>query len=185
MHAGIGHNQRPPLGGGWRTYCWRKARAQLLPPAPLEVVRRRVRRAAELGLSYPDYASIVLLTGRDLAAWLLTSTALDDGEGAVRADAQQQAGRLIRCDLLVLKTSVQPRSERIITALNLDPQRLAEGGTVAPLRAGREAIAALVRRQKLPAAAVAMVGTGETERALADAARLAKFLPVERWLGQP
>ena len=56
----IGHNNGPAMGQGrgWRTYCWRAARRELLPHMPLNVVRRRVKRAAELGLAYPAYARI-------------------------------------------------------------------------------------------------------------------------------
>lgn len=181
MQAGIGHNQGPPWGGGWRVHCWRKARARLMPPAPLEVVRRRVRRAAELGLSYPDYASIVLVTGRDLGAWLLTNSALDDGWGDVRTDVGQRAKASIRCDLLILTRAGGPGHETIRRALELGPDRLAEVGD-GSLRAGREAIAGLLKPHRLPPAAVAMIGTDGLERGWADAARLARFLPVERWV---
>ena len=53
---GIGHNQGPPLDAAvsWRRHVWKKARKDLLPKLPLEVIRRRVRRAAELGLEYPQ-----------------------------------------------------------------------------------------------------------------------------------
>ena len=63
--AGIGHNQGPPIDGAlsWRRFAWKKARAVLVPRRPIEVVRRRVRRATQLGLEYPQYASILLGTG--------------------------------------------------------------------------------------------------------------------------
>ena len=52
--AGIGHNSGrvDEPGKGWRTHAWKKARKSLLPTLPIEVVRLRVRRAAELGLPY-------------------------------------------------------------------------------------------------------------------------------------
>ena len=50
--SGIGHNGGPTMepGYGWRKHSWTKAREALLPKLPIEVVRRRVARAAELGL---------------------------------------------------------------------------------------------------------------------------------------
>ena len=75
---GIGHNQGPPIEAAvsWRRFAWKKARAKLVPKLPLEIVRRRVRRAAELGLEYPQYASILLGTGRDIVGFLYTCDAL-------------------------------------------------------------------------------------------------------------
>ncbi len=59
-HEQSGHNGGPTLepGGAWRRHCWRKARADLLPHLPIEVLRTRVRRAGELGLDYRTYASV-------------------------------------------------------------------------------------------------------------------------------
>ena len=58
--SGIGHNKGPTMepGAGWRRYAWKRARAELLPKIPLEVVRMRVRRARELGLDYRTYAGV-------------------------------------------------------------------------------------------------------------------------------
>lgn len=76
MRAAIGHNGGPDLTGlGWRTHCWRQARETLLPTLPIEVVRLRVRRAAELGLDYKTYAGIRASTGHDLVAFLFSSNA--------------------------------------------------------------------------------------------------------------
>ncbi len=55
MTPGIGHNGGPTLepGAGWRRHAWSRARADLLPTLPLEVVRLRVARARNWG-SLPD-----------------------------------------------------------------------------------------------------------------------------------
>ena len=49
--TGIGHNQGPTMeqGGAWRSYAWGRARKELLPRMPIEIVRRRVRRPEGLG----------------------------------------------------------------------------------------------------------------------------------------
>ncbi|MEM7238801.1 MAG: hypothetical protein AAF501_13400, partial [Pseudomonadota bacterium] len=75
---GIGHNLGPPIepGRSFRRFAWAKARRELLPKLPLEVLRRRVARARDLGLAYPQYASILLGTGRDVIAFLFTADAV-------------------------------------------------------------------------------------------------------------
>ena len=60
----------------WRHHCWTKARRELLPEMPLEVVRYRMKRAAELGLDYRTYAGVRASTGRDIVAILFSIPAL-------------------------------------------------------------------------------------------------------------
>ena len=62
--SGVGHNQGPRLYTGWQLYCWRRAHEAVWKNPPIEVVRLRLRRAKALGMSYREYASIVLDTGR-------------------------------------------------------------------------------------------------------------------------
>lgn len=70
---GIGHNSGPAFDQGWRRYAWKRARKELVGArVPVEIVRIRVRRAAELGLAYPAYASILLGSGRDITGFLFT-----------------------------------------------------------------------------------------------------------------
>jgi hypothetical protein len=74
----LGHNGGPSLdrGFGWRHHCWKTAREALLPNLPIEVVRLRVKRAAEIGLDYRTYASIRASSGHDVVAFLFSSNAL-------------------------------------------------------------------------------------------------------------
>lgn len=76
---GSGHNNGPVTEAGrrarilaWKRALEERADADLSP----DVIRRRVRRARELGLSYKDYASIRLAAGRDIGAYLFSSNAL-------------------------------------------------------------------------------------------------------------
>lgn len=64
--VGIGHNQGPPLDAGraWRVFVWRKAVERAWDNPPIEVVRRRLARARELGMSYREYVALYLDTGR-------------------------------------------------------------------------------------------------------------------------
>ena len=78
MIAGIGHNSGrvDEPGRAFRKFAWGKARAQLLPKLPIEVVRRRVLRAKELGLPYKTYAGLRAASGDDLIGFLFSSNAL-------------------------------------------------------------------------------------------------------------
>ena len=74
----IGHNKGPSMEGGqaWRAHCWRKARKSLMKTLPIEILRVRVARAAEIGLDYKSYASIRAASGHDVIAFLFSSNAL-------------------------------------------------------------------------------------------------------------
>ncbi|NBT32266.1 MAG: hypothetical protein EBT13_10330 [Rhodobacteraceae bacterium] len=78
MTAGIGHNRGPSMepGQSWRRHVWTKARHDLLPTLPIEVLRLRIRRAQDLGLPYKTYASIRAQTGEDVIGFLFSSNAL-------------------------------------------------------------------------------------------------------------
>ncbi|KAA2316311.1 hypothetical protein DL237_08735 [Pseudooceanicola sediminis] len=76
---GAGHNQGPVSQAGRRAriLAWKQALDDRTETerSP-EVVRRRVKRARELGLSYAVYASIHMTAGRDIGAYLFSSNAL-------------------------------------------------------------------------------------------------------------
>ncbi len=76
--SGIGHNGGPSMeaGFGFRKVAWTKARTELLPKLPLEILRVRVARAKRLGLPYRTYASFRAATGRDVVAFLYSGNAL-------------------------------------------------------------------------------------------------------------
>jgi len=62
---GIGHNGGPPLdpGAGWRYFCWKKAHANAWTPPPREIALARLARAEALGMTYREYAAVLLDTG--------------------------------------------------------------------------------------------------------------------------
>ncbi len=186
---GIGHNQGPPIepGRSWRAHCWRTARRELLPKLPLEVIRRRVARARQLGLAYPQYASILLGTGRDITAFLFTSDGLGlrlerelrlPGTVADKLMALEKCDRLMMAepgiDLSALDRGLAAR-RLTFAALAAAPQRNAAWAE------GRAAVRAMLDPRRLPGDAVVMVGTSPEQRGWADAARLASFLPAERY----
>lgn len=89
----IGHNNGPTMepGQSWRNHCWGAARKALMPHLPIEVLRGRLKRAAELGLDYSTYAGIRATTGRDVVAVLFSSNALDLRRGQLALAAAKAA----------------------------------------------------------------------------------------------
>ena len=69
MHASmIGHNGGPPLDDEfrvvtWHHYCWRKAHARAWKTPPREIAVARLARAEAIGMTYREYAAIILDTG--------------------------------------------------------------------------------------------------------------------------
>ena len=63
-------------GFGFRRHAWKRARADLLPTLPLQVVRIHMARARRLGLDYKAYASFRATAGRDIVAFLFSGNAL-------------------------------------------------------------------------------------------------------------
>jgi len=69
MHAPmIGHNKGPPLDDElrvvtWHHYCWRKAHARAWKTPPREIALARLARAEAIGMTYREYAAIILDTG--------------------------------------------------------------------------------------------------------------------------
>ncbi|MCX7889358.1 MAG: hypothetical protein N2422_06450 [Rhodobacteraceae bacterium] len=181
----IGHNRGPSLepGGAWRRHCWGRARAELLPVLPVEVVRLRVRRAAEIGLDYRTYAGLRATTGRDLVAFLFSGNALGvlrPGE-AVPPGRARRVGRLRGIGTLV----AAPGSGRIAAALAAAGARVdAAGPGPAPGAGWRAMRAALLELTgPHPADGVLVIGAAPWERDWPAAARLAGFLPAERFFG--
>lgn len=189
---GIGHNQGPPLETGrtWRAHCWNTARRELLPKLPLEVVRRRVARARQLGLAYPQYASILLGTGRDIVAFLFTSDGLGlrlERELRMPAEVADKLVALKRCDRLML---AEPGIDLAALRRGLVERRIPFVAlAAAPARdaacgEGRATLRALLEPHRLPSDAVVMVGTAPHEHTWADAARLAGFLAAETYFAR-
>ena len=186
----IGHNGGPPLDPGvrWRAHCWRKARAELAPRLPLEIVRRRVARARELGLAYPAYASILLGTGRDVVGFLFTADALAlrlQRDARIAEAAAARLAGLVRCDRLLIAPTADPEALREGLAAAHGPVIDAVGAEPADPAppSGRAAIRALLDPRRLPGDAVVMVGVHPRERAWAEAANLARFLGADAYFG--
>ena len=176
----IGHNGGPQMAGtAWRRHCWTRARAELLPKMPLEVVRRRVARAAELGLDYKTYAGIRATTGRDIVAFLFSTNALRMERSLTPpADRVGAMERLKRCERIVL---AQAPHDAIAVAGHLG---IESAPAPAPLATWGEARAAILTATGgRPADGVVLVGAAGFERDWAEAGRLAAFLSDQRYFG--
>lgn len=179
----IGHNRGPTMeaGGAWRRYAWKRARAELLPRMPIEVVRMRVRRARELGIDYKAYAGIRAATGRDVIALLFSDNALRlMRDSRMPADRAAALGALRHADSLVL---VHPPHEPA-RVLGQNPIFLAaDHAPSAFARWGEVRARVLGLKGKLPADGVVVVGETWAERDWCEAGRLAGFLAAERYFG--
>lgn len=198
--APLGHNGGPPLDGNrsWRVHCWRKARRDLIGRhIPVEIVRRRVVRAKELGLAYPAYAAILMGSGRDITAFLFTAEAI-----GLRLERAARAGALHpQLDAAAAtKLATAPKALRGLMAPAAAPEALAEAlrarGAAFTIIAdapdagasdaeGRAAIRALLAPLRLPGDAVVMVGARADERRWAEAARLARFIAAPVYFAAP
>ncbi|MDJ1015845.1 MAG: hypothetical protein QNJ35_04960 [Paracoccaceae bacterium] len=179
--VGIGHNLGPTMerGASWRRYAWRRARSELLPKLPLEVARRRVRRARELGIDYKAYAGIRAATGRDIIALLFSSNALRLlAEEQLAKDREGKLAEVRQADLLAL------------IHRPLDPDRVLQANPVlANAAQAPRAFAAwsetrrtiLTLTGKLPPDSVVVVGDTHDERLWPDCARLAGYLPADAY----
>ncbi len=173
----IGHNRGPSMEGGqaWRKHCWTKARKSLLKTLPIEILRVRVARAAEIGLDYKAYASIRAASGHDVIAFLFSSNALRvlpkaqtmPQDRVLKLDALQKVDRLAACHAPL----------KAIAGLHSFPApdfSHTWGETRAILL--RE-----VHARKLPRDGVVVVGDTSHERAWSEAARLAGYVSAEQF----
>lgn len=186
--SGIGHNRGPSMepGHGFRRYAWGKAREALLPTLPIEVVRTRVRRAAELGIDYKSYAGFRATTGRDIVAFLFSSNALRveprvltlPADRAARLAAIRACGRLAMVQPPLDPQTVVIANMPLIEAAGRAP------GLMDSWRDMRRRIEDITVARGLPRDGIVVVGETALERDWSVAARLAGFLPAERYFGK-
>ncbi len=181
--AMIGHNGGPSVAEGerWRRHCWTAARAELLPTLPIEVVRLRVKRAADLGLDYRTYASVRAATGHDVVAFLFSSNAL-----RVRADQlkmpMQRAEKLrfVQAERIGLPIGRIEPGALLVMNPELDRAALAPELWAKFGEAGRRLREILGR---MPGDRVILVGDQAMERDWCAAGRLAGYLSADRYFG--
>lgn len=191
MTSKIGHNKGPSLepGAGWWTYCWKRSRNALVKKTmPLEVIRMRVRRAEQLGLAYPQYASVLLGSGRDIVGFLFTCDAMGlrlQRRLEMPDNVRTKLSGLVRCDRYAFAPSGE-NPDLFRAELNeVSGMRFATAGTPprdnASWREARQAISDVLAPMKVPGNAVVLVGTKRDEESWVAAAQMAKFIPATEY----
>lgn len=181
MSGGIGHNNGPTMeaGFGWRKHVWTKARAQLLPSLPIEIVRLRVKRAEALGLPYKTYASVRASTGQDVIGFLFSSNALRllRQTDRLSADLSEKIATLQDCDRTAL---LRPA---IAAATVIPPCDAAQPGPAPHLSwsAMRDHLRGVLRSRGRAGDSYLLIGATDEERSWAEAAKTAGFLQAERY----
>ncbi len=178
MTAGIGHNSGRVAepGQSWRRHVWRKARADLLPKLPVEVIRLRVRRAAELGLPYKTYAGVRAATGHDLVGFLFSSNALQ----VLRAGQTLPEDRRAHLAALHQTDRVGLLHSGIRTIPELDASYAAPAPHL-PWSTMRDHLRAIAARHGQPADRYLLIGDTMDERDWAEAMRTAGYLPAQSY----
>lgn len=191
MTAGIGHNQGPVLdtGTSWRRHCWSRARRDLLPRLPIEVLRNRVRRAQQIGLDYTTYATVRASTGRDIVAFLFSTNALRlfRADQALAADRAARLAEIAACERRAL--AIAPlRPAPLLSALRRQHGDILDAAAAAPQvhDAWSDAAVALdaALAPGMPADAVLLIGDTAMERDWSAAGRLAGYLSAARFFTQ-
>lgn len=195
LMSSIGHNKGPALeaGFGWRKHCWTQARRDLVgTKVPLEIVRIRVKRAKALGLSYPQYASVLLGSGRDIVGFLFTVDGLQlrlRKRLEIPSEVNSKLTRIEACQLLSLAPSGE-NPDAFLVELNAVSDAPFVSSAAEPKPDGswsesQRAIREALMPMKLPPKAVVMIGARESEAAWANAGKLAKFIPSDQFFEQP
>ena len=180
---GPGHNNGPTLepGNSWRKYAWTRARADLLPTLPIEVLRLRVRRAQELGLPYKTYASVRASTGRDVIGFLFSSNALDlyRKGPALPQNCRTRLEALVACDRTGL-AHPPLTAETLLELVPLDAVFPAPAPHL-PWSVMRDHLKGIIRARGKPADGYLIIGETPQERDWAEAAKAAGFLTGSRY----
>ena len=190
--AGIGHNNGPKqVGLGWQKHCWTQSRNALIGKRmPIEVVRTWIKRARELGLQYPQYASILLGSGLDVIGFLIT---VDELQLKLRKrlempdTVQDKLRGFERASLMSFAPSGEPPemfrrevSDVVgVPFVGVAPE--VEG--VLGWSAARAAVRAVMDPLKMPSGAIVMIGSRENEARMAQAAKMLRLIPSAAFFG--
>lgn len=180
----IGHNKGPSMeaGHGFRKLSWTKARAELMPTLPLEVVRLRVARAKRLGLPYKTYASIRAASGRDIVAFLFSGNALAVTPSRIELPARiaERLAVLPAGRLAGVYAPLEPE-----TVLQENPTALTGAGRAPAFTASwrdvRAHMRAIAHGHSIPLDGLVLVPATVVEQEWCGAGGLAGFVPASRF----
>lgn len=176
--TGIGHNSGrvDEPGKAWRTHAWTKARQQLMPKLPIEIIRRRVARAKELGLPYKTYAGLRASSGDDLIGFMFSNNALD----VLRNNDCAPTAKSVKVNALEDTRTIGLAHAPIDPTQLTPPLQTAYAAPkpLAPWVQTRDALRAVLADAGCPASRVVLICETELEREWAKAGRLAGVLPA-------
>ncbi len=183
MTPGIGHNsgRSDALGKSWRRFAWSKARKQLLPTLPVEVVRLRVRRAKELGLPYKTYAGIRASTGHDLIGFLFSNNALmvlREGQGMPLDRVKKLEQLRLTARIAVTHPPVSPD---YVVRLSAIDRAAAAPSFSASWSEMRDLIKEIATADGHPADRYVLIGETAFEREWAEAGQMAGYLAAAQY----
>ncbi|NSX54020.1 hypothetical protein [Parasulfitobacter algicola] len=183
----IGHNNGPTMepGYSWRKHSWTKARSDLLPKLPIEVIRVRVKRAQELGLDYKSYASVRASTGRDVIGFLFSSNALRliKSNACLPENRREKLSDLKYCSRIAVVHA--PLDAQVIVEQNA----VLDAATIAPkFTSGwsdtRASITKAVRLADASSDGIILIGDTDLEREWSKAGRLAGYITADTYFGE-
>ena len=183
MTFGIGHNsgQVDEPGKSWRKHVWTKARKDLMPTLPIEVVRLRVKRATELGLPYKTYAGIRASTGHDLIGFLFSNNALQvlrEGQ-PMPMDRAAKLAALVWTDCIgIAQRPVSPTHLGLLPGIARAHAAPAFNESWSDMR---DRMREMITAQGKPADRFVIVGDTTFEREWAEAARTAGYLQADQF----
>lgn len=183
--AGIGHNSGrvDEPGKSFRAYAWGKARRQLMPKLPVEIVRRRVARAKELGLPYKTYAGLRAASGDDLIGFMFSSNAL----GLLRHRKTLSADKVLKITTLRDAVTIG-LAQAPITPIDLTPPlhtAYEAPRPLAPWSQVRDDLNAVFRNTKRPASRFVLICDTALEAEWAEVAKMAGTLPADQYFAAP
>lgn len=183
--SGIGHNSGrvDEPGKSWRTHVWAKARRDLMPRLPIEIVRRRVARAKELGLPYKTYAGLRAATGDDLIGFMFSSNALD----VLRRTDRVAATKASKIIALRDARTIGMAAGSIAPSQLCPPLQAAFGAPkpLAPWRHTRDDLRAVFATIKRPANRFVLVCDTALEAEWGEIAKMAGVLTATQYFAQP
>lgn len=180
---GIGHNNGPPMATRWGLHCWRRAQAKVWQTPSPEVVKLRLRRAAELGVTYRQLALILMDVGRTptAVAFAVSGTlvhSVQDTEDEIRwlpAVADRLAA-LSRPTIFLVAAG--ERAEVIDAVVAAVGARIDGQCNAADLESRAAALVALLAAHGVSPRSTIMIGASDADRACADRASCVAYYPA-------
>lgn len=185
---GIGHNGGP-LDMSWEAWIWRRASAKAWKTPKPEIALRRMARAEKLGITYREFAAIILDSGAYLSTALVPLglvarlSRVADGTATVEARPEMVTklarfgGRLflIADPLIHGKLSAEALLDLRVSLTAALPCAVEAVGL-------RDDVKGLLRAAGVPKQEVFFVGTSFGDVAVAEGAGLSLFKWAHEWL---